>query len=42
MGTLNVQLISSNGQVANWFTKPTTRNMLYRLRYNLNLVTVKI
>ncbi|KAI3509338.1 hypothetical protein L1887_24546 [Cichorium endivia] len=42
MGALDVRFISSNDQVADGLTKPTTRNMLDRLKYNLNLVTVKI
>lgn len=42
MGALDVRFISSNDQIADGFTKPATRNMLDRLRYNLNLVTVKI
>ncbi|KAI3693445.1 hypothetical protein L6452_33280 [Arctium lappa] len=42
LGALDVQFISSSDQVADGFTKPTTRNMLDRLRYNLNLVAVKI
>lgn len=42
MGALDVRFISSKDQVADRFTKPTTRNMLDRLRYNLNLVPVKL
>ncbi|GJV76185.1 putative ribonuclease H-like domain-containing protein, partial [Tanacetum coccineum] len=42
MGALDVWFISSNDQVADGLTKPTTRSMLEKLRYNLNLVTVKI
>ena len=42
MGALDVCFISSNDQIADGFTKPTTRNMLDRLRHNLNLVMVKI
>lgn len=42
MGALDVRFISSNDQVADGFTKPVTLNMLEHLRYNLNLVPVKI
>ncbi|GJU70633.1 hypothetical protein Tco_1262038 [Tanacetum coccineum] len=42
MGALVVRFISSNDQVADGFTKLATRNMLDRLRSNLNLVSVKI
>ena len=42
LGALDVRFITSNDQVADGFTKPATRNMLDRLRYNINLVTVKI
>lgn len=42
IGALDVWFISSNDQVADELTKPTTRSMLEKLRYNLNLVTVKI
>lgn len=42
MGALYVRFISSNDRLADGLTKPTSRDMLSRLRYNLNLVTVKI
>lgn len=42
MGALEVCFISSKDQVADGFTKPTTRFMLDQLRDNLNLVTAKI
>ncbi|XP_023764983.1 uncharacterized mitochondrial protein AtMg00810-like [Lactuca sativa] len=42
MGALDVRFISSNDQVADGLTKPTTRSMLAELEHNLNLVTVKI
>lgn len=42
MGALDVRFISSNDQVADGLTKPTTKYMLDKLRNNLNLVMVKI
>ena len=42
MGALDVRFVSTRDQVADGFTKPATRDMLDRLRGNLNLVTVKI
>ena len=38
-GDLQVRFISSNDQLADVFTKPATRQMLYRFRTNLNLVS---
>ncbi|KAL7612605.1 hypothetical protein Lser_V15G07735 [Lactuca serriola] len=42
MGALDVRFISSNDQVADGLIKPMTRSMLEKLRYNLNLIMVKI
>lgn len=42
MGALDVRFISTNDQIADGFTKPITRNMLDRFKYNLNLVPVQI
>ena len=36
-GALEVRFISSNDQLADVFTKPATRQMLDRFKYNLNL-----
>lgn len=40
LGALEVCFVSSANQVANAFTKPATKEMLDRLRYNLNLSSV--
>ena len=37
-GVLQVKFISSNDQLADVFTKPSTRQMLDRFKTNLNLV----
>ena len=42
MGALDVLFISTNDQITDGFTKPITRHMLERFKYNLNLVMVKI
>ena len=41
-GALDVRFISSNDQIADGFTKPVTRAKLEQMKYNLNLVPVKI
>ncbi|GJU41664.1 uncharacterized mitochondrial protein-like protein [Tanacetum coccineum] len=42
MGTLDVRFISYGDQITYGLMKPTTKNMLEKLRHNLNLVMVKI
>lgn len=42
MGALDVRFIYVNDQVADGFTKPISRHMLDRLKYNLNLQPVQI
>ena len=42
IGALDVRFISSGDQLADGLTKPMTKQMLQHLRYNLNLVSVKI
>ncbi|CAH1424564.1 unnamed protein product [Lactuca virosa] len=42
MGALDVRFISSNDQLADGLTKPTTHNMLDKLKHNLNLKSVEI
>ena len=37
LGALEVRFISSEDQIADAFTKPSTKLMLQRLRTNLNL-----
>jgi hypothetical protein len=39
LGALQVRLISSGDQIADIFTKPATKQMLERSRFNLNLVS---
>jgi hypothetical protein len=41
-GALDVRFVSSADQVADAFTKPSTKQMLERLFSNLNLVQVEI
>jgi hypothetical protein len=39
MGVLEVRAIASGDQIADIFTEPATKQMLDRLKTNLNLVT---
>ncbi|CAH1429337.1 unnamed protein product [Lactuca virosa] len=41
-GALDVRFISSNDQIVDGFTKSVTHAMLEKMKYNLNLVPVKI
>jgi hypothetical protein len=40
LGALEVRFVSSADQIADAFTKPVNKQMLQKLRTNLNLITI--
>jgi hypothetical protein len=42
LGALEVRFVSFADQIADAFTKPVTKQMLQKLRTNLNLVSVSL